>query len=102
MKVAISYVSTDNAWENLEQDCSHWDFNRVRQESQQEWNEWLGRIDVKGGSHDQQMKFYTDLWHSLLGRHKLDEYNGEYPDYTEGTRVGGETNNIRFLVRQVA
>lgn len=96
MKVAISYVSTDNAWENLEQDCSHWDFNRVRQESQQEWNEWLGRIDVKGGSHDQQMKFYTDLWHSLLGRHKLDDYNGEYPDYTDGTRVGAQTKNIRF------
>lgn len=102
MKVAISYVSTDNAWENLEQDCSHWDFNRVRQESQQEWNEWLGRIDVKGGSHDQQMKFYTDLWHSLLGRHKLDDYNGEYPDYTDGTRVGAQTKNIRFHVRQLA
>ena len=102
MKVAISYVSTDNAWENLEQDCSHWDFNRVRQESQQEWNEWLGRIDVKGGSHDQQMKFYTDLWHSLLGRHKLDDYNGEYPDYTDGTREGSKTKNIRFHVRQLA
>lgn len=102
MKVAISYASTDNAWENLEQDCSHWDFNRVRQESQQEWNEWLGRIDVKGGSHDQQMKFYTDLWHSLLGRHKLDDYNGEYPDYTDGTRVGAQTKNIRFHVRQLA
>ena len=82
MKVAISYVSTDNAWENLEQDCSHWDFNRVRQESQQEWNEWLGRIDVKGGSHDQQMKFY--------------------PDYTDGTREGSKTKNIRFHVRQLA
>ena len=78
------------------------DFNRVRQESQQEWNEWLGRIDVKGGSHDQQMKFYTDLWHSLLGRHKLDDYNGEYPDYTDGTREGSKTKNIRFHVRQLA
>lgn len=101
MKVAISYVSTDNAWENLEQDCNHWNFDRVRQNSQQEWNEWLGRIDVKGGSHNQKMKFYTDLWHSLLGRHKLDDYNGEYPDYTDGTRSGAQTKNIRFHVRQL-
>ena len=48
------------------------------------------------------MKFYTDLWHSLLGRHKLDDYNGEYPDYTDGTRVGAQTKNIRFHVRQLA
>lgn len=101
MKVAISYVSTDNAWENLEQDCNHWNFDQVRQNSQQEWNEWLGRIDVKGGSHNQKMKFYTDLWHSLLGRHKLDDYNGEYPDYTDGTRSGAQTKNIRFHVRQL-
>lgn len=101
MKVAVSYVSTDNAWENLEQDCNHWNFDRVRQNSQQEWNEWLGRIEVKGGSHNQKMKFYTDLWHSLLGRHKLDDYNGEYPDYTDGTRSGAQTKNIRFHVRQL-
>ena len=102
MKVSISYVSTENAWENMEQDCNHWDFDRVRQESQQEWNEWLGKIDVKGGRHDQKIKFYTDLWHSLLGRHKLDDYNGEYPDYTDGVRDGKVTKEICFHVGRLA
>lgn len=102
MKVSISYISMNNAWENLEQECSHWDFDRVRQASQQEWNEWLGKIDVKGGRHDQKIKFYTDLWHSLLGRHKLDDFNGEYPDYTDGVRDGKVTKEIRFHVGRLA
>lgn len=101
MKVAISYVSTDNAWENMEQDCNHWDFNQVRNQSQQEWNEWLGKIDVEGGTDAQRIKFYTDLWHTLLGRHKLDDYNGEYPDYTTGQRVGSDTKNAQLKVRQL-
>ena len=37
--------------------------------------------DVQGGSFQQKTKFYTDLWHVLLGRHKIDDSNGEYPDY---------------------
>lgn len=101
MKLSISYVSTANAWHNMSQDCDHWDFDQVRKASQQEWNDWLGKIAVKGGTAAQTMKFYTDLWHTLLGRHKLDNANGEYPDYTDGTRVGSKTTNIRFHVRQL-
>lgn len=101
MKLSISYVSTANAWHNMNQDCDHWDFDQVRKASQQEWNDWLGKIAVKGGTAAQTMKFYTDLWHTLLGRHKLDDANGEYPDYTDGTRVGSKTTNIRFHVRQL-
>lgn len=101
IKMAISYVSIDNAKENMEQDCNHWDFNRVRTESQNEWNEWLGRIDVKGGTDTQKIKLYTDLWHTLLGRHKLDDFNGQYPDYTNGKRQGSHTVDATLRVRQL-
>lgn len=71
VKTAFSYVSIENARENMDQECSHWDFEQVRTEALSVWNEWLGKIDVKGGTNQQKMKFYTDLWHVLLGRHKL-------------------------------
>ncbi len=87
VKMAVSYVSVENAKENLRTGCGHWDFDRLRADSQEEWNSWLGRIDVKGGTSAQKTKFYTDLWHVLLGRHKLDDYNGEYPDYTRGGTI---------------
>ncbi|MDR2039646.1 MAG: GH92 family glycosyl hydrolase [Bacteroidales bacterium] len=99
VKMSISYVSTENAWENLYTECDHWDFDKVRTESQAEWNNWLGRIDVKGGTEAQQVKFYTDLWHTLLGRHKLDDVNGDYPDNTDGTRWHSYTTDIKFKAR---
>jgi len=30
------------------------------------------------------MKFYTDLWHVLLGRQIINDQTGDYPDYTQG------------------
>ena len=102
LKMAVSYVSIANAKENLETECNHWDFDKVRRDSQEEWNQWLGKIDVKGGTDAQKIKFYTDLWHTLLGRHKIDDCNGEYPDYTQGgTRKGTHTLNAECQIRQL-
>lgn len=71
----------------------------MRRAAQDEWNEWLGRIEVKGGTQQQRTKFYTDLWHVLLGRHKIDDVNGEYPDLTDGQRAGSFTRDIRVKTR---
>lgn len=94
MKIAISYTSVENARKNLTAECTTWDFDKVRNESRQVWNEWLGKIDVKGGSVSQKIKFYTDLWHVLLGRHKIDDVSGDYPDRTTGKREGNFTEAI--------
>jgi predicted alpha-1,2-mannosidase len=100
MKVAISYTSIDNARKNLEVECSSWDFDAVRNETRKVWNEWLGKIDVQGGEADQKIKFYTDLWHVLLGRQKINDLSGDYPDRTSGTRIGNFTDAI-FKVKQL-
>lgn len=99
VRTAVSYVSTENARENLTHDATTWDFDAVRRAAQDEWNEWLGRIEVKGGTQQQRTKFYTDLWHVLLGRHKIDDVNGEYPDLTDGQRAGSFTRDIRVKTR---
>jgi len=99
MKVAVSFTSVDNARHNLESENRHWNFDRQRAASQNEWNEMLGRIAVKGGNVNQKIKFYTDLWHALLGRHKLDDVSGDYPDNTEGERRGSATINTKFKIR---
>lgn len=101
VKLSVSYVSCENAWDNIGKECSHWDFDKVRNDSRDEWNEWLGRIDVKGGDDNRKVKFYTDLWHVLLGRHKLNDANGQYMDLTEGTRYYSFTRDIKPKVRQL-
>jgi len=89
VKIGISYTSIENARKNLETECPHWDFDKVRRESRETWNDWLGKIEVKGGPEDTRVKFYTDLWHVLLGRHKIDDVSGDYPSHM-GPRDPGE------------
>ncbi len=81
VKIGMSYTSIENARKNLEGECAHWDFDRVKKESRRQWNERLGRIEVKGGQEQTRIKFYTDLWHTQLGRHKIDDLSGDYPTY---------------------
>ena len=92
IKFAVSYTSVENARHNLDSDFrgagfDEWDFDAIRKDAWKDWNQWMNRIQVAGGSPNQRVKFYTDLWHVLLGRHKLDDASGDYPDYTVGNRL---------------
>lgn len=98
-KIGMSYTSLENAVGNLKAELDGWDFDAVRGETQAIWNEMLGRMAVEGGSEAQQIKFYTDLWHVLLGRHKISDVNGWYPDYTGGKYVDKRTSDPMKLRR---
>ena len=100
MKIALSYTTIANARQNLQAECTTWSFDEVRKNAQDLWNDWLGKIDVKGGTAAQQVKFYTDLWHVLLGRHKINDVSGDYPDRTEGVRDGTFTDAV-FKIKTV-
>ena len=43
------------------------------------WNDYLGRIMVEGGTDEDMTKFYTGLYHALLGRGVASDVNGAYP-----------------------
>ncbi|MFT3682182.1 MAG: GH92 family glycosyl hydrolase [Ferruginibacter sp.] len=100
MKIGLSYTTVENARANLEQECKHWDFDKVKNDAHKTWNEWLGRMDVKGGDYKQKIKFYTDLWHVLLGRQKISDISGDYPDRTTGKREGTFTDAV-FKIKTV-
>lgn len=82
MKLAISYTSLDGARRNMQEELPHWDFNRVVAESRTEWNKWLGRIEVETADTTKKIRFYTDLWHALLGRRTMNDVDGHYCDNT--------------------
>lgn len=89
MKVGISYVSEDQARLNIQAELPHWNFDQVVKESSDEWNSYLSRIEIEGGTLQQQRRFYTDLWHALLGRRTISDANGKYCDMTGAEpRVG--------------
>ncbi len=82
MKVALAYTGIEQARLNLKTELSHWDFDQVVDDSKEEWNSYLGRIKVKGGTEQQKTKLYTDLWHALLGRRIVSDVDGSYCDMT--------------------
>lgn len=84
MKVGLSLTSVEGAQKNLQAELPGWDFRAVKQASQNLWNEMLGRIDVAGGTDQQQEKFYTDLFHVLSGRSTISDVDGKYLDNTWG------------------
>ena len=89
MKVAISYVSIEQARLNLNTELPHWDFDKIVRESSEEWNNALSKIAVKGGTYTERSRFYTDLWHSLQGRRIVNDVNGQYCDRTgKEKRIG--------------
>ncbi|AXP81466.1 Glycosyl hydrolase family 92 [Mariniflexile rhizosphaerae] len=93
VKIGVSYVSIENARENLEKETVNKSFEAVYKETYNEWNTELSKILVEGGSKDDKTIFYTALYHSLIHPNTLNDVNGEYPEIkrskigkTEGTR----------------
>jgi predicted alpha-1,2-mannosidase len=75
----VSFVSVDNARENLDAEQRGFSFDEVRAQADSTWNSYLGRIRVEGGSDDEKTVFYTALYHTLLHPNVLSDVNGEYP-----------------------
>ncbi len=78
VKIGVSYVSLENARENLEVEIPGWDFEHVRASARAAWDRELGRIRVEGGSDDQKTLFYTGLYHMLIHPNVFSDVNGQY------------------------
>lgn len=96
VKIGISYVSIENARENLEKETGNKSFDAVYKETYNEWNEELSKISVEGGSKDDNTIFYTALYHTLIHPNILNDFNGEYP-VIKRNRIG-KTDGTRYTV----
>lgn len=79
IQTGLSYTSIENARLNLKMETEGKNFDEVRKESMDKWNEKLNRIKVDGGQEEDKLKFYTGLYHALLGRGLASDINGNYP-----------------------
>ena len=96
VQVGVSFVSTENAWENLEAEQSGFNFDAVRKQAYEDWNKELSRVKVEGGTHDQRVVFYTGLYHTLIHPNILNDVNGEYPAMETGKTM--QTDRTRYTV----
>lgn len=77
-KIGVSYVSVENARENLKAENSGWDFQRIQEQAEDKWNYYLGKIEVEGTNPDRMTQFYTHLYRSFVHPNVCSDVNGEY------------------------
>jgi len=96
VKLAISPVSEDGAIANLDAEVPGFDFDRVRAEAKRHWQQALASVDVQG-TPEQRTRFYTALYHALLGPTLFMDVDGRYrgPDNAVH-QASGWTNYSTF------
>ena len=77
LRAGISFVSAENAKENLYAEAGNSDFDTVRKNADDLWNNELSKIKITA---DDEIKenFYTALYHTMIMPTDFTDYNGEY------------------------
>ena len=96
VKIGVSFVSIENARENLNAEQPGFAFEETASKAREMWNEDLSRITVEGGTKDEKAIFYTGLYHLLIHPNILQDVNGEYPKME--TLETGKTDRTRYTV----
>jgi predicted alpha-1,2-mannosidase len=78
LKIGLSFVSIENARENLQAEQPGWEFDLVKSRAEQKWEEQLSKIKVYGGSRAHKEIFYTALYRALFHPNVFNDVNGEY------------------------
>jgi predicted alpha-1,2-mannosidase len=78
VKFALSSVSTVGALKNLQTEIPHWDFDRVKQEGQKEWEKELNKIQISALKESDLINFYTAMYHTFLAPTTYMDVDGQY------------------------
>lgn len=89
LRIGFSFVSIDNARENLEAEMAHRDFASVREQADRTWQGILSHVQVNGGSERQKGLLYSTLYRAFLWPVLRSDVNGEYRD-ARGEVVKGD------------
>ena len=90
VKVGLSYTSVANARLNLRTEANDLTFDQAKAKNLATWENYLGRITVTSKNETDKTKFYTGLFHALLGRGLASDVNGAYP------KNNGQTGQIEL------
>jgi len=61
-RYGISFISIEQAKKTLQEQIPAWNFDKVKSNAKDRWNEVLGQIQVEGGTPEQKRVFYTSLY----------------------------------------
>lgn len=78
IKMALSPVSSAGALENMKKEVLGWDFEKVKKQSQEIWNNELNKIQIEAIQKEDYVNFYTAMYHAFLGPTEYMDLDGNY------------------------
>ncbi|MGH7951570.1 MAG: GH92 family glycosyl hydrolase [Limisphaerales bacterium] len=102
VKAGISYVSVADAKANVEMEnpvsaFSSKDFDKAVKTASDNWNSWLNKIQVSGGTTAEKETFYSMLYHVLIAPEAVSDVNGNYFGYDGQVHNAGERVQYGFF-----
>ncbi len=97
VKVALSMVDTEGAEKNLDAELPGWDFEKVRIQSAEAWNNALNAIEIQADPAVM-VNFCTALYHTMIAPFAYQDVDGRYlgMDKKIHTAAPGYTNYSVF------
>jgi predicted alpha-1,2-mannosidase len=77
LKIALSAVNIEGAKLNLKSEIPDWNFEKVKKNAENVWNDYLNRIDIEAPQKQKEI-FYTSLYHLLLQPSNIADVDGKY------------------------
>jgi predicted alpha-1,2-mannosidase len=65
-KVGISFISTEQAKQNVQQEIPAWNFAQVQAAATSLWNKELAKLNLSGETDSQRRQLYTAMYHIML------------------------------------
>ena len=99
-RIAISFVSIENAKENLMSEKLNTSFDGYLANTQNVWNKHLSKIKISTSNDDKKVQFYTNFYHSLIHPNIVSDINGDYmgADFKVYNNSNGKEHYSSFSV----
>jgi predicted alpha-1,2-mannosidase len=90
VRIGTSFTSIEAARNNLDKEIPGWNFEACRKLNEDVWNQTLGKVQVKGGSDADLVKFYTALYHCYQLPRIVSDFDGSYQGFAQDTLIHKE------------
>ncbi|MGQ9619850.1 MAG: GH92 family glycosyl hydrolase [Bacteroidales bacterium] len=87
LKIGTSFTSIEAARNNLDKEIPGWDFDAMRRETENIWNQALGKIIVRNGPENEKVKFYTALYHCFQLPRIASDVDGNYVCFASDGKI---------------
>lgn len=87
VQIGTSFTSRNAACNNLNQEIKDWNFDQLKKETEDIWNQTLNKIKVNGGTDKDLIKFYTALYHCYQLPRIASDIDGSYQGFAQDTLI---------------